>query len=382
VSTDFGSDYDRASAVAVQRDGKLVVAGDTNVSDLVLARYQTDGTLDPTFGSGGIVRRLNMSATALALQRDGKIVLVGGAFAGPASRIRLAVARYNSDGSADLGFGSGGLVVTHVRRDSELDGGTAVAIQRDGKILAGGWTGAIGPHVRVYVALARYLPSGLLDRTFGKNGKLFSPFLPARDASASALTIQHDGKIVVAGVGDEASDKSMVLLARYRPNGSLDLRFGSHGRQLRPLPGTDSSGADAVTLGPNGKIVIGGFATRPKSENSDFLLARYGSHGQLDGAFGRAGEVLTGFGSSDEEATALAIQRDGKTVVVGGAYRGFDLVRYTRAGKPDHRFGVGGKVETRLPPDATALAVAIQLDGKLVVVGESHGDVVLARYLP
>jgi uncharacterized delta-60 repeat protein len=204
VTTDFfNSSIDEAHAVAVQPDQKIVVVGQTllsgggNTVDFAVARYNVDGSLDTSFGGGGKVRTdfaNNVDiANSVALQADGKIVVAG--FTTDASGHEdIALARYNRDGSLDATFGQGGKVITRISGTGGADIATSVALQADGKIVVGGHSGPPGSSLFV---VARYNPNGTLDASFGGIG-LTEPVVTGADI-ASSLALQPDGKIVVAG---------------------------------------------------------------------------------------------------------------------------------------------------------------------------------------
>jgi uncharacterized delta-60 repeat protein len=378
VLTDFGSDSSgTAHAIALQPDGKIVVAGGgshgSGNSDFALARYLPNGTLDASFGSNGTVLTdfLYDSAYALVLQSDGKIVVAGDSCDNNWEGCDFALARYLPNGTLDPSFGSNGKVLTDFGSGS-YDVAHALALQPDGKIVVAGGSVASG---NSDFALARYLPNGTLDASFGSNGKVLTNFgSDSSDSdSANALVLQSDGKIVVAGYvyAYLSSDFALVALARYLPNGTLDASFGSNGKVL-----TDSSGkAHAIALQPDGKIVVAGERLIIADEDhylSDFALARYLPNGTLDASFGSNGKVLTDFGS---EAFAIALQPDGKIVVAGYSGGDFALARYGPNGTLDPTFGGDGKVLTDFGSGSFDLAYALALqprDGRLVVAGFSN----------
>jgi serralysin len=230
VTTHFAGETDAAArAVAIQTDGKLVVAGDSfgsvSADRFALARYKLDGSLDSSFGGDGKVRthfagESDAAASAVAIQADGKIVAAGYSFVG---FNRFALARYNLDGSLDSSFGGDGKVITHFAEGSS-DVASAVAIQTDGQIVAAGRSQEAG---QVRFALARYNPNGALDSSFGAdgNGRVTTQF--PGSALASALAIQDDGKIVAAGASQVSHRR--FALARYDSNGTLDPSFGADG---------------------------------------------------------------------------------------------------------------------------------------------------------
>lgn len=283
IDRDFGGDGEvttavrdrsNAEAVAVQPDGKVVAAGDSRDgvlfpdTDFALARYRSDGTLDPTFDGDGIVITgfgEEDLAHAVAIQPNGKIVVAGHTWAEDRPGIlfqRFALARLHPNGSLDFTFDDDGKVSTDLFGGN--DRANAVAIQRDGKIVVAGSAFVSGRRF----AVARYNPNGSLDRTFSGDGKLSTTFAGG-DAEANAVAIQADGKIVVAG--RTASGGGDVALARYNANGTLDGSFGNSGRVRTGITGGDES-AHGIAIQPDGKIVIAG---QTSTSDGRFLLARY-----------------------------------------------------------------------------------------------------------
>jgi uncharacterized delta-60 repeat protein len=368
-TTDFGQFRDGAGGVALQGDGKIVAVGGTGGGDFALARYDATGSLDPSFSGDGKQTTdfgggpaAGDAAAAVALAPGGKIVAVG-----YFRRCCFAVARYKPNGSLDPTFSGDGKQTTNF-------GGTAsaVAIQRDGKIVVAGYAGGRG------FALARYNPNGSLDRSFSSDGKQTTD----SGQVAYAVAIQPDGKIVVVGRG--GVEGSNFALARYDPNGSLDTSFSGNGRQQTNFGGYD--GARGVALQGDGKIVAVGFA----SLGGDFGLARYNPNGSLDTSFSGNGRQTTDFGGSTDGASGVAIEGDGKIVVVGCACpddpnaRDFALARYNPNGLLDTSFSGDGKETTDFgASEDIAGALALQTDGNIVAVGGGGpgGDFALARYL-
>src|SRR5215471_1271543 len=244
----------RAEALAIQPDGKIVVAGfawQTGTSiDFAVTRFNQDGSLDQSFGTGGRVATdffgMEDEAQAVAIQPDGKIVVAGraaiAAATGGVLDFDFALARYNHDGTLDTGFGSGGKVTTHFGDGRNI--GQAVLLQPDGHIVVAG--GAPGVNGGLDFALARYSSTGTLDPSFGAGGMVRTDFMGDNDV-ALALALQPDGKLIAAG--EAAGDKSIIgtplgtdfALARYNANGSLDTTFGVGGKVT-----TDFLGANDV----------------------------------------------------------------------------------------------------------------------------------------
>lgn len=294
---------------ALQPDGKLVVVATGEIvcctAEILVARYDADGTLDPTFGSGGVVAQDLFGenvARAVALQPDGKIV-VGGFHR--ASSDDFTLRRLNPDGSADASFGSSGQVVTTIASGSGRDVVETVAVQPDGKIVAAGFafTGT-----RDDLALARYDPDGSLDATFGVGGTLTTAIGSYRTV-AEDVVLQPDGKIVAVGWAEDNPSLRTFALARYLADGTLDAGFGGAGTVATP----SGAWSNAAVLQPDGKLVVAGVWM---TGGYDFALARYDIDGSLDPGFGSGGSVTAPIGGSSS-AQAVVLQPDGKIVAAG-----------------------------------------------------------------
>jgi uncharacterized delta-60 repeat protein len=328
VTTDFGRD-DAASGIAIQGDGKVVVAGNTGLfggeADFAVARYNPDGSPDPSFGVAGKVTTDFASGDDLAfdvaLQADGKIVVAGRA--DHTTTRDFALARYDPDGSLDASFGSGGKVTTDFTGGPGVDIALGVTIQGDGKIVAAGWS---GPPTNF--ALARYNPDGSLDPNFGGGGKLTTDF--GSDDFARDVAIQSDGKIVAAGWSGQPEFRDFALV-RYNGDGSLDTGFDGDGTVRTDLFGGTDDLAHSVAIQANGKIVATGStqASFVAPVLGGFGLARYTMEGSLDTSFGTGGRMTTDFGPGVDSASGVALQGDGKIVTAGSSsLRDFAVARY------------------------------------------------------
>ena len=370
VVTEFGACCPSASGVAIQADGKVVVAGSVrSASDggrFALTRYKRNGALDATFGADGRVvtgfTGRGAGASAVAIQADGKIVAAGSVCC-PSRKLNVALARYNRNGALDATFGGDGRVVTGFAHDAVADG---VAIQSDGRIVAAGWVSS--PSGERKMALARYKPGGALDATFGGDGRVTTGF--AGDAFATGVAIQSDGKVVAAGgLFPAANFRQRVVLARYNPSGALDATFGGDGRVTTGFAGDVL--AEGLAIQSDGRIVAAG-SLFPNGKQR-FALVRYRSNGALDASFGGDGRVATAF-AGNANGSAVTIQVDGKIVVAGATALPertpkFALARYRQSGALDGTFGGDGRVVTGFAGRASAEGVAIQPDGRIVAAG-------------
>ncbi len=372
VVMSIGPGDDIVQAVAIQPDGKIVAAGysdDGKIvaagysdsgsnNDFALVRCNTDGTLDTSFGPGGVVTT-DFGGTgdygrAVAVQPDGKIVAAG--YSDNGTDTDFALVRYNTDGTPDLGFGSSGLGTVKTQVGLSSDHGNAVAIQEDGKIVVAGSVIQGSDH---NFGLVRYNMDGSLDTSFGpsSNGKVTTDFVSADDYGR-AVAIQPDGKIVAAGYSGSGSNSDFALV-RYNTDGSLDTSFGSGGTVTQDIAANDL--AHAITIQKDQKIVVAGYSGSGVSR--DFALIRCNTDGSLDASFGSGGIVTTDIGGgAADHGYAIALQSDGKIVVGGYSYNGLDndfaLVR----------------------------ALAIQPEGMIVAAGYyyngSNKDFALACYWP
>ncbi len=405
VRTDFSGNIDQANAVAVQPDGKIVAAGSSfssakTVEDFIVARYNTNGSIDKKFGKNGKITtdffRNVDSISALAIQPDGNILVAGFAqLAGNGGNPRVfALARYTGSGNLDTSFGSGGSLTTSF--GGSFAGASAIMLQPDGKFVVAGTVdfNPQAPGSGLDFALARYNPNGSLDQSFGIGGKVVFDFFGSFD-QANAAVRQPDGKIVVVGSASYDSFNRNIgfALARFNPDGAIDFSFGSGGKQITGFFGQGAQ-ANGIVLQPDGKLVVAGSAsdttTRPVA--TDFALARYNSDGTLDASFGSGGQTAIPFSdSATEQANALALAPDGTIIVAGAAFQtfatppDFAIARYTADGRLDSGFGNGGTLTTNLAGGADiAQAVVLQTDGRIVAAGRafrSNFDLTLVRYL-
>jgi uncharacterized delta-60 repeat protein len=402
VLTDFDHSTDIANAVAIQADGKLVVVGTTyqdndfSDEDFAVARYNPDGTLDKTFGTGGKVQTdfpgLAAVASSVVVQPDGKIVVAGGAFLLFTFAGDFKVARYNPDGSLDTSFGDGGIVTTTFPEGSYA---FDVALQADGKIIAAGTVFLDfnpGESSNTDFALARYNPDGTPDATFGNGGQVSTDFLGLEDDAFSIL-IQPDGKIVAVGSANDPATFYDFAAVRYLSNGTLDTTFGVAGKVHTDFGDQNFDRARSAALQPDGRIVAAGFAISQNGGVQNFAVARYTSNGVLDTSFGTGGITQIDFGSCCQSANKVLLQPNGEIITIGYANTessdsDFLLARLTSDGSLDPTFGAAGKVRTSFGDlNGGANGAVFQPDGKIVAVGfqatslELFADFALARYL-
>ena len=375
VITALGNFGDRCNAVLIQHDQKILLGGSTQSSftssDFALMRFHYDGTLDTNFGTNGkvITSIENRSkAQALAIQEDGKIL------AGGNSQWYMNLARYNDDGTLDLNFGSDGTLIIDIE-GYYSEQCQSIALQEDGKILLGGY----GQHFSndgSYFILVRCNTDGSLDTTFGNGGVVIGGV-----GQGNTMTIQSDGKILLGG-----SSNGSFAVVRYHADGTIDNTFGTDGIVNTPV-GSSSEGK-SLALQSNGKIVIGGSSYNLETSH-DFTITRYNMDGTLDNTFGIDGIVTTPVEDS-QEANSLVIQGDGK-IILGGygnndaSVSTFAIMRYNTDGALDDTFGDGEVVTSPIGDfHSTGLALGIHTDGKMVLGGYvyngSNQDIAVLRY--
>ena len=339
VTTDMGSGLrvEEALAVAIQRDGKIVVVGYTAVDaappapDLpptfAIARYNSDGSLDTSFGTGGRVSgNVNGIARAVAIQPDGQIVLAGEVEFQLPNRdfaTNFAVARFNTNGSLDLPFGGNGTGTLTTDIGGAANGGRNLVLQPNGAIVVSGTPQCSQPGCD-HTDVVRYNANGTLDTSFGSGGTLTL----AGAMVGEGLVRQADGKLVLVGsiVQPVAPATARFVLMRRNADGSPDASFGTAGTAIAAL--SDNAMASGIALQADGKLVVVG--TRAFSANANFIVARFDTNGRLDTGFGNLGTLSIDFFRFDDIGENVLVQPDGKIVVSGQAQNsvsGYGLAR-------------------------------------------------------
>ena len=451
VSLDLGGGDNVVSAIAVQPDGKYVATGYLETRQYALLRLESTGSLDATFGDGGFVTGRfgsgngtgssgNSFGQAVAVDTSGAIY-VGGAvteasnsigYAGGMSVIdsdrACALARFLTNGEPDTSFGANGVVLADLGQGA--DEIHALALAGDA-VVAAGQSGRGMALLRVHASTQSSVEDAVvtdaprsaavgempgerparrrwLDPTFAGGGAAFGVFAPA-PAVGRAMAVQPDGSIVVAGSVGTTKDEGgrNIGVVRFDRDGRLDKGFGRGGYKLLDLEGTDAV-ARGVAVQPDGRIVVAGDVFDGKRGVADFALLRLHADGQLDSAF-QGGVVITDFDrGTDDGASAVALQTDGKVVAAGytisqanlivngtdfSDIEFFALMRYHADGTLDTQFGINGRVRTlmALEPGGRARIAAIHIadDGGILAAGFARENVgartsrlAIARYLP
>jgi len=371
-------------------DGKIVMGGSSNFRFL-LSRYDADGTLDTTFGVNGVTQVLDFRGADLAVMDDGRIVAAGTAL-NVQGAFDFGVIRFNANGSIDTTFANNGKAVTDFA--GMRDDATAVVVQSDGKIVAGGFTVSLvhPPASQLDFAMVRYNVNGTLDTQFGNGGKVVT------DVSGVGITdqiqdlaIQSDGKYIAAGqterivrviIDPECGCQVTIAridfaIVRYNIDGTLDSSFGDGGKTAIQVtdPATDNpSTALGVAIQHDGKIVAAG-------EGDGFGVVRLNEDGSLDSTFGDGGKVNTAFlVARGDRATAVMLAPGNRIVVAGRVETGrsdrdFGIAEYDKNGTLDSHFGEDGKVTTDIANHSEDVprSLALARGGKILVGGFTRG---------
>jgi uncharacterized delta-60 repeat protein len=361
--------------VATDSLGRIVTIGtrldhctqQTNYEWMV-ARYLSSGDLDPSFGTGGVATTTfarSAYAMGVVVQPDDKIVVVGHA----PSKIRgtgAAVARFNTNGSLDQGFGSGGLAWVSPGTDF-----MSVALQSDGRIVA------VGEYQSTEGFVGRLTPSGAVDTTFNNGLGYYkypsAPYPAVQDFNAVSIqTVEGEERIVVAGWMRDALYHYVSAVLRFTSAGAPDNDFGASGVVTTSFYQEDGSSKEQafldVTVDSSNRIVATGYAS-PVSGQAQLALARYDVSGQLDSLFGVGGKVLELSGQPSAIANAIGIQADGAIVVAGYTDTRAGLWRFTERGDLDASFGPSGSGWVQEANPSFWRGVLVQTDGKIVCVG-------------
>lgn len=310
---DISPNLDFGRAIAIQADDKIILAGQSNNGtndDIVVVRLNSDGTIDNTFGSNGIVTTTVSAYSELAndivVQSDGKIVVGGGAYNGTSEDFILV--RYNANGTLDNTFGLNGIVLTDIGTATG-DEIKEIVLQSDGKIVVGGVYDSNG---RDY-CLVRYNANGTIDNSFGTSGKVLTDISISDELES--IAIQADGKIVTVGNSYISGSTDFVLM-RYNTNGSLDAGFGNLGIVTSSIT-TTGDYAEDIVVQSNGKIVVMGNIAL--SSDQDALLVRYNNNGTIDNSFGSSGTVISPIGSTYDFVLGGILDNTGR-IILGGNF--------------------------------------------------------------
>lgn len=298
VFSDFGDVREEIYCMAIQQDSKIVVGGviGNNVNDSrkgILARYNSNGSLDDSFGfKGRIITNYigapgNEIIRSIRILSDGKILVSG------SKNIRDGLlAKYQTNGQLDSSFGNSGVVQLNTFQAGTGRESAAFEVQPDGKIIIAGSNKIGGIN---YLELSRYLPNGLLDITYNNRGYV-TTFIDNLGARAYTLKLQPDNKIVVLGnvvrphsfiTGNLAAD---FVVVRYLDNGLIDNSFGSNGLVFTNFYENDVP--SGLVIQADGKILLCGTTYHISDQGGRFIIARYLPNGTLDNAFATAGKRI------------------------------------------------------------------------------------------
>ena len=362
-------------SVAAQPDGKIVAAGYIGSgSGFAVTRFNTDGSLDNSFSGNGWLTTTFGSGDgfgrSVLVQPDGKILVTGNA--APSGGVNsFALARYNSDGTPDAGFGTGGVLTTSIGLGASR--ASSSALQPDGKIVTVGWRYGGAGDTTVVV---RYASDGTLDGSFATGGifKLGA----TSNMDAYDVAVQPDGRIVVVGDSGGFSTYHTFVL-RLNTDGTFDTGFGNGGYTSASM-GAGASEGYGVALQADGRIVVCGRSNA--TGNYDAILFRFNTDGTLDNSFDGDGKVSTALTPQNDSGNGVLVQPDGKILLAGfqgaGGTLTVALARYLNDGSLDPSFGTGGVGDA---PDGSGYGVALLPDGRIAVGGGISSQSVLSAYL-
>lgn len=370
--TDFEGTRASCSAITLLEDGKILATGSaqrdsSKLRDILLVKYNSNGSLDQDFGNKGkLITHFEegSGASSMVVQKDGKILV-----AGTYSYYGVGIARFHKNGDLDSSFSDSGLVVNNIE-GYYGEHYNSIALKSNGKIMAAGFAQESG-NDSSHTLLARYLPDGRLDSSFGNNG-----IIVGSSGRTNAMFIQQDDKILLAGQVSKgtANDRFRFSVLRYNSDGSPDLNFGSNGKVYIPI--TNYGEAYALTVQDDGKILLAGYGNSPiHVPGSDFALVRLQSDGSLDKDFGTDGKITTVL-EGPGKAHAVQVQENGKIIAAGYARSSsggnhFALASYLPDGSLDASFGNKGIVISPTMKYSSGTSLAIQKDGKILLGGHT-----------
>jgi len=361
-------------------NGKIIATGyvvSGNRDLFAIVRYNSNGTIDNTFANNGI-DTVSINDTVLsicyssALQKDGKIILGGDYYLGAGLGYGFMAIRYNSDGSLDASFGNKGAASFHVGTAGADNVGHSVSLQTDGKIIMAG-TATVGGNT-VFCVL-RFTKDGTIDPTFGTNG-VTTTVIGTGSNNCYSMAVQDDDRIVLGGDFQDGSAYKFTAV-RYNKDGLLDNTFANNGIFMDSIGVNDDDYGYATVIQKDQKIIFGG--TAKKANTTNFAMLRLNASGVLDNTFGTGGVVVANFdptsGTAADLGRRFALQSDGKIIIGGETYlhgSEYGLMRYNSDGSLDNTFGNAGRVVYKAgSTQQHGYALTIDSNRKIILGGDA-----------
>jgi len=387
VIKNVGDKSDLPATMFITSDGKNVQVGsaatDSNTHYLLVRRNE-DGTLDKTFGSGGIaladVNGRDGTASSAVELPNGKYMLVGNSLMKNFSKYTTVLMRFNRNGTVDSSFGTNGSILYSVGDDYSNDYPSALLLQPDGKLIATGYTAVSCQYV---FFAARFLPNGIRDTSFGRNGKKIIP-IGNGTLFGNNGALQDDGKIIIIGSVQNTTDYEFdYAMVRLNTDGSLDQTFGANGKVITDFGGNNDF-AYGIALQPDKKIIVAGYYNAGNFANAGII--RYNNDGGIDKSFGKSGRAIGTLGNASINCFSVALQPDNKIVggctawYLSGTNADYALYRFDSNGKPDSSFGNNGAVITSVTNGLDAVnTVRTNAKGKILVAGSSQNKTGISK---
>ncbi|MBV9960897.1 MAG: hypothetical protein JO072_01505 [Parafilimonas sp.] len=387
INSSTGLSVDEAHAVQLQQDGKIVIAGssyDYIQYRFLAIRYNENGSPDTKFGSGGAtlvtIGASDDKAFALAIQTDGKLVLAGESYLSGGFSYRVAVVRLKTTGTPDNNFGTNGIVTTNIAAGGDV--AKAVAIQTDGKIIIGGFTQNV-VNAQNNLLCIRYRSNGNIDSSFGNAGKVIID-IAGRDDIANNLIIQPDNKILLGGYSVGSDNTNYFLTMRLLADGTKDSSYADDGIQTTNFFQQDAA-AYGMSLLDNGKILLAGQLTNGAGKYVS--VVRYKKNGKIDSAFANNGDVISGIGSSEDIAyKMLRVPWQKNALLLAGTANGYWVIAKYNSNTLmlDSSFGLNGVVSVNYknpndPGDEPSLAIDAQTR-KIYLAGYTGSNITIVRF--
>jgi uncharacterized delta-60 repeat protein len=389
VVTSFGSDESNLASLAIQSDGKIVACGsyyNGTINQIALSRYLANGNIDTSFGNNGTVLTpvgtyLENESNEVKVLNNGKIlVAASNGISLSELDFDFAIVRYNSNGTLDSSFGTNGILLSDFNSVSNQAG--SLQIQSDNKFIVAGAINGDAVSVNPNFAIARYNENGAKDTSFGLNGLVSVNFgavsnnLLLSEDRLECMKIQSDGKILAAGFTSNISETTANFgIVRLNSDGSLDSSFGINGRIITSFGG--DTVAYSIQILSDGKFIVCGNDYNDNDNNGNLAIAKYTANGILDTSYGIGGKAVTDF-TTMSQIFSSELQNDDKLIVSGVALNttaDFVLFRFMANGSLDTSFGIGGRQTIDFGDDEGAMTSITQADGKIILGGGTYNGI-------